>query len=459
VEIASLLLEHGADVFAVADEGNSCLHWAAAAAETIAAKAERDHFKCDCKLRHEAEEHSHEVDHSKTNCIALLIDHGLDPTAENDEGLTPLAVAVAAGHEDVVAELLALAHVKSYKPAVYATILMRCKADSSTKALQLVSNAFEETRESLQAWDELLIRACLSSNADLARLALEKGACPAPINKGKPNPLMVAVVSGQVTIVDMLLAHGADLGATREDGKNALHLASSHPGHDTLTVRPGKREKATIASYLIEDGIRVNSRTPTGDTALHFAASTGDDALVRTLLRLGASVHVRNAYGSTPLHAAVSTWLFSDIIAMLLNFGASPSAQDHRGQTPLHLIRPKRTEDMEAVDMLLRNRADHSIPARNGDRPIHCAVKRKDWKLLKRLLDAGASINDRGANGQTVLHIAARRKLASFVEALMELGANVQIADADGMSPMQLATGRGHQDVLRLLLRRSETKT
>ena len=106
VDILRLLLEYGANVFAVADEGNNCLHWAAAATGTVAAKAERDRFKCSCTLRHEAEEHSHKVDCTKMDCIALILDRGLDPAAENDEGLTPIAVGVTAGHEDVVAALL-----------------------------------------------------------------------------------------------------------------------------------------------------------------------------------------------------------------------------------------------------------------------------------------------------------------------------------------------------------------
>ncbi|KAK6393955.1 hypothetical protein LTR81_026392 [Elasticomyces elasticus] len=355
-DIVSALLRYGANISAGTSESDTPLHYAAAAAGAMAAKATEDHLKCACTLRKDAA-HNH-VDNSKTECVAVLLQNGADAAAENVRSLTPLAVAVGAGHEDVARTLLDLSTSARYSSASYACIVSSFDAHRTTKALRLISDVFNETEESQAAWHNLLVRACSASNKDLVALALSKGAPPSPATKYGPHPLVVAIESEKVEIVELLLATGADLKSNFSSGMNALHLACKHPGRTTLTVEKGQQEKTLIASALIEHGIHVNSRTTKGDSALHYAVATSDSLLVRMLLQRKASVEIRNNKGATPLHAAVATWVFSDIVDMLLNSNASSTAQDHCGRTPLHLIRSGAAESTQALELLLRKGAD-----------------------------------------------------------------------------------------------------
>lgn len=449
-EIVSVLLRYGASISARTFEGDTPLHYAAAATGALAAKAAEDHFKCGCQLRKDAA-HGH-VDHNKTDCVAVLLQNGADAAAENVYGLTPLAVGAAAGHEDVTKALLDLSPSTIYSPAAYARIISSFNASRPVEVLQWISGVFDETKESQVAWHDLLIRACSASNKKLVALALSKGAPPSPASEHGPHPLVIAIESAKVEIVELLVAAGADLKTSFTGGINALHLTCKHPGKTTLTVLNGKGEKAMMASLLMKNSIHVNSRTTNGDSALHFAVATGDRLLVRTLLERGASVDIRNNRGSTPLHAAVATWVFSEVVDMLLWSNACPNAQDHYGRTPLHLIRSNAAESTQALEILLRKGADPSIRAYNGDLATHCATKRGDWTVVGRLLQAGASVHAKGAKGRTMLHLAAHRGYGSIIEALLKLGADVKDVDEDGQNALDLARDGEQSDAISLLL-------
>ena len=57
--------------------------------------------------------------------------------------------------------------------------------------------------------------------------------------------------------------------------------------------------------YLLAAGVPPDGGSRTGLNALHWAANRGELAAVQRLLRAGAAVEARNAYGGTVLGAAV----------------------------------------------------------------------------------------------------------------------------------------------------------
>lgn len=450
-EIMKFLLSNGASISEKDNDGQTALHAVALASAAVAIDEADKHFLCNCKLaKFEAEK---SLDRSKAECVAVLLDNGSDPMCENHEGLTPLALAVRAGHDDVVEALIDRKASSLFSTEAYVKLLVACAAGGTAKSLEAVSNAFTETDESRLAWDVILNNAIMAGDHEMVALAVRKGARPTQRTADGGNPFHRAITERKVKIVDSLLGAGADFLAVDDSGRNALHVACSHPGLKTLTVNHESNDKNLIASYLLEDGVPVNARTPEGDTALHFAVTTGDIRLVRTLLDFKASVNVRNKRNATPLHAAVSTWVFPKIVALLVARGACPTAQDIAGRTPLHLIRWRAKEGDAVADVLLEHGADHSIRARNGDMATHCAIKRGNWPVFKRLVEAGASVNSQGAKGRTVLHIAAKHGLLTSIEPLIKLGADVHAVDKEGWTPLHHAAHENQLEVLGLLLK------
>jgi len=76
-------------------------------------------------------------------------------------------------------------------------------------------------------------------------------------------------------------------------------------------------EDEAIVEYLISQGVDINGRTHLGDTALHYALRVKKEAMVRLLMRLGASTAVETREGRSAEDYAselgVSDWLTSPV--------------------------------------------------------------------------------------------------------------------------------------------------
>lgn len=156
---------------------------------------------------------------------------------------------------------------------------------------------------------------------------------------------------------------------------------------------------------LLEAGFPVNAEDDDESkrTLLHSAAMFGDAAMVRMLLKHGATIDKPDACGVTPLHSAA--WKNNaDTIKALCEAGATIDARDDDDKTPLHTaalrLAPK------AVKALIDAGADVNADS-DGGTPLFLAVTgendtrwerdyrrnggmRTDVRVLRALLDAGA---------------------------------------------------------------------
>ena len=88
---------------------------------------------------------------------------------------------------------------------------------------------------------------------------------------------------------------GADPLFTQHMGQTVLHAAAL--AGDLDTVKAAIRRAADKAAFL-------NLATAEGNTPLHYAAADPDCGVLRQLLRAGANLAAKNAYGQMPLHFA-----------------------------------------------------------------------------------------------------------------------------------------------------------
>ena len=447
--IIQVLLDHGANVSEKNAAGDTPMHSVASAPIATKNTKMANRFKCACTLRHEEEEKHGHVDHSKLDCVTKLLAFGADINAENNLAFTPLILAVQAGNEDVVNAILS--HVSESSENLskdgYLMLLRHCGSGANAKLLQQVSDVATETIESKAAWNDLLFKACPVGNHELVDLALQKGAIWTRKNWDDANPFLEAVVDGHHPTVKLLLEAGANPDEEDELGRNSLHLAcytKPDKEYKTLFVDFMDNNKYMIVRELLLHNAQYNSRTPSGDTPLHFAVVAGRLDIVRGLIALGSSVDMRNKRGETPLHVAVSTWIFPDIVEHLLRNKACASAQDLSGYTPLHRIRNRRQEGIRAMELLLSHGCDTSIRARNGDMAHHSTFKRGNWSVSKLLMESAGTVNEKGFKGRTVLHVAVRRGQRDMEDSLVKLGADWEISDDSGRSPRDYVQERGN---------------
>jgi ankyrin repeat protein len=275
------LLQHGADASEKQNAGNTPLHSVASATMATSIKTHQDNFLCNCKrAKQEREAAKLPPTRRWIDGVAILIDNGADLDMENSEGLTPLALAVCCDNHEVVKAFIDHIPSNMYTSAAYLKLLNACLGTTSATTLETVSKLFQETKESREVWNKVLIAACAAGNSELVELALEKGARAGLTTTDGTYLLHQAIVNERSSIARSLLLFGADLNLTNSLGRNALHVASAHRGERTLTVNFEGTAKESIAQNLLKEGAQVNSRTQDGDTALHFAVSTGVNPLV-----------------------------------------------------------------------------------------------------------------------------------------------------------------------------------
>ncbi|XP_070812384.1 ankyrin repeat domain-containing protein 65 [Pituophis catenifer annectens] len=87
-------------------------------------------------------------------------------------------------------------------------------------------------------------------------------------------------------------------------------------------------------------------------------------------------------------------------------------------------------------------------------RELHQAARNGDLRLVKQLLQRGASTNSRDENGWTLLHVASLHSYLPLVKFLIQHGATVHTDNMAGYTPLHHAAWSGHTQVAELLLAR-----
>lgn len=119
---------------------------------------------------------------------------------------------------------------------------------------------------------------------------------------------------------------------------------------------------------LVADPAFVNSFSPDGFTALHFACFFGQPGAARLLISHGATVDVvaANPMKVMPLHSAASARNL-EAVRLLLEHGASVNARQHGGWAAIHAV--AQNGDRAIVDLLLLHGADPRAANDQGKTP------------------------------------------------------------------------------------------
>ena len=129
--------------------------------------------------------------------------------------------------------------------------------------------------------------------------------------------------SGDITLMKVLLAKGADPKIATTLGVTALHVAAGIGWVEGITYEWSKQATFDAVRLLIELGLDVNAQADTGRTALHGAAHKGRADVIQILADGGAKLDVRD-YGNTDNRGgklAVHTWQAVDYADGLVRVG------------------------------------------------------------------------------------------------------------------------------------------
>ncbi|KAM7512747.1 hypothetical protein LguiB_011622 [Lonicera macranthoides] len=176
--------------------------------------------------------------------------------------------------------------------------------------------------------------------------------------------------------------------------------------------------------------------------SLCFATLRGDDLLLHQLLRRGLDPNESDNNGRTALHIAASKGN-ENCVLLLLDYGADANSRDSEGNIPLwEAILANR----EPVIKLL---TDNGATISSGDVGKFACIsaEQKKLELLKEILRYGGDIMLPNGNGSTALHVAVCEGNTEMVKFLLDRGASVDKVDDHGWTPRDLADQQGHEDI------------
>jgi len=132
-----------------------------------------------------------------------------------------------------------------------------------------------------------------------------------------------AAQSGDIVLMKLLLANGADPKIATELRVTALHVAAGIGWVEGITYQWSQENTDEAVKMLLDLGLDPNAQADTGRTAMHGAAHKGSTKVVQMLYDHGARLDVRD-YGNTDNRGgklAVHTWQPVDYADGLVRVG------------------------------------------------------------------------------------------------------------------------------------------
>ncbi len=215
--------------------------------------------------------------------------------AVNAEGQTPLHLAVQAGKESLVRQLL--------------------KLGANVNAVDKEGNT--PLHLAIAAHSEELMLLLIEHGADISKSASEL-----------TMPLLNCALkkTAGVPAVRILLDYGADPNAVGREEYTPSPLLWATSIHDVESLK-----------LLLEAGANPDYANEKGTTALHISCMNSREDAIEVLLAAGANPNIKDTAGRTPLHLVATSALNVKLSQMLIENGADPLLKDITGRSAFDL--------------------------------------------------------------------------------------------------------------------------
>jgi ankyrin repeat protein len=239
-------------------------------------------------------------------------------------GLTALLFAVRQGSLETVRTLVAAgANVAQAAVDESSPLLVAVQNGHYEIGRYLIENGANVNQANSKSWSPLYLavanRDALTTavpppsnegSLDFIKLLLDRGAAPNVRIKVKSEvhqantslwlkeagatPLLRAALCGDLTVVRLLIDHGADPFIGTFDNTTPLMVASGVGWAEGFTFQYSEDTTVELVKFLLDKGARVNDANDDGITALHGAGYKGANKVVQLLVDRGADLAVKD---------------------------------------------------------------------------------------------------------------------------------------------------------------------
>jgi ankyrin len=246
--------------------------------------------------------------------VRMLLDAGADVNLRDANDITPLLAAITNNHPDVARYLIERgADIKAVdwygRTPLWAAV--------ETRNMDKDNASFENGIDR-------------GPFLELIQVLLDRGADPNARTKEVPpvrndflrvtgslswvdftgqTPFITAALAGDVTVMKLLLKHGADPNIPTFAGTTALMAAAGVNWVVDQTYDEGQPALLEAVKLCVELGLDVNAVNSMGLSAVHGAANRGSDEIIKYLASIGARLDVKDKEGRTPLTWAEGVFL------------------------------------------------------------------------------------------------------------------------------------------------------
>ena len=255
------------------------------------------------------------------------------------------------------------------------------------------------------------------------------------IEKGR---LYEAAAFGDIKTIKFLVKkQGIDVNASDDH----LHTGS------TPLIWSIINSKVKVAKLLIRMGADIHGSSFNERTAYEWAESSSNLKIVNLLKKRDANRGSSNAFNR----------VLPSLLRKLAN-GYSSSKNDNLGQKSItnmqnaihDAVLQRNSHDLKNLLKADGKTTSDGVPNydlnkknRNGDTPLHAAIKNKRWSTAKFLLSCGSDLTVEDDDGKPAVHLVflnnANRKSDDTLKNMIMRGANPLICDASGNTIFELA--------------------
>lgn len=220
-------------------------------------------------------------------------------------------------------------------------------------------------------------------------------------------------------------------------------------GVDAAWTRAVQTADLPALKLMIAQVSQVDTRSPTGKTALMMVARHGDYDLATSLLDRGADADAVNHKGGSVLMYAAQSG-HAELCYELLARGADVNAVASNGWTPLMVAVAKNHPNI--VRLFLKHGAKINYPDVYGWTPLIRAVHEQRRGIIEALLsNSDIDLSARDESEATALHHAVINGDDGLVSLLLAYGANTKLRDRQGRTPLDVAIAKHDKNIIALL--------